>query len=114
MSLLETEKTTELVLDRMENSLGSLEQMSFDSLNITDRLVNGISEIRQCVFEMKESQESDRQIIADMIENLLNDLLVTAFEVNNVAHELEKETNHQRGTVENIKQIVEFLYAMSE
>lgn len=114
MGLTETEKTTELVLDRMENSLGSLEQMSFDSLNITDKLVNGISEIRQCVLEMKACQENDRQVISDMIENLLNDMLVTAFEVNNVAHEMEKETNYQRGTVENIKQIVEFLYAMTE
>lgn len=114
MNLAETEQTTELVLDRMENSLDSLEQMSFDSINITDKLVNGIDEIRQCVQEMKEAQESDRAVISEMIEKLLNDLLVTAFEVNNVAHELEKETAYQRGTIDNIRQIVEFLYAMSD
>ena len=38
----EMEQTTEKVLGRMENSLDSLEQMSFDSINITDKLVSGI------------------------------------------------------------------------
>ena len=38
----------------------------------------------------------------------------TAFTVNNVSHELEKETIYQRDTMESIKQIVEFLYAMTE
>lgn len=113
MDLQETEETTELVLQRMGNTLDSLEQMSYDSINITDKLVNGIDEIRKCVIEMKGSKESDREVIAEMIEKLLNDLLVTAFEVNNVSHELERETAYQRDTVENIKQIVEFLYAMS-
>lgn len=113
MSLRETERTTEVVLERMENSLDSLEQMSFDSINITDKLVNAIDEIRQCVQEMRESKECDRDVISEVIEKLLSDLLVTAFEVNNVSHELEQETAYQRGTVENIKQIIEYLYAMS-
>lgn len=113
MGLEDTEQTTELVLHRMENSLDSLEQMSFDSINITDKLVNGIEEIRQCVQEMRECREDDREEISKIIEKLLNELLVTAFEVNNVAHELEKETAYQRGTLENIKQIVELLYAIT-
>ncbi len=113
MGLKATEHTTELVLDRMENSLDSLEQMSFDSINITDKLVSGIDVIRQCVVEMKEDGEKDMQVVSETIEQLLNDLLVTAFEVNNVAHELEKETAYQRGTLDNIKQIVELLYAIT-
>ena len=99
MGLKATEQTTELVLGRMENSLDSLEQMSFDSINITDKLVSGIDVIRQCVMEMKEDGVKDLQV-------------VTAFEVNNVAHELEKETAYQRDTLDSIKQIVELLYAM--
>ena len=39
MGLRETEESTELVLERMENTLNNLEQMSYDSINITDRLV---------------------------------------------------------------------------
>ncbi len=113
MGVKATEHTTELVLDRMENSLDSLEQMSFDSINITDKLVSGIDVIRQCVLEMKEDGEKDIKVVSDTIEDLLNDLLATAFEVNNVAHELEKETAYQRGTLENIKQIVELLYAIT-
>ncbi|MCI8338611.1 MAG: hypothetical protein HFH62_08025 [Lachnospiraceae bacterium] len=112
MGLKATEQTTELVLGRMENSLDSLEQMSFDSINITDKLVSGIDVIRQCVMEMKEDGVKDLQVVSGTIEELLNDLLVTAFEVNNVAHELEKETAYQRDTLDSIKQIVELLYAM--
>ena len=62
---------------------------------------------------MKEDGEKDMQVVSETIEQLLNDLLVTAFEVNNVAHELEKETAYQRGTLDNIKQIVELLYAIA-
>lgn len=112
MVLNDTEKTTELVLERMDNSLNSLEQMSFDSINITDKLVNGIDEIRKCMSEMKVCKEEDRAFVSEMMEKMLNDLLVTAFEVNNISHELEQQASYQRGTVDNIKQIVDFLYAM--
>ncbi len=114
MELRKTEETTEIVLERMENSLGSLEQMSLDSINITDKLVNGIDEIMQRVEEMKDCSEQDRECILEMIRDLLKKLLDTAFLVNNVSHELEKETVYQRDTLDNIKQIVEFLYAMSD
>ena len=114
MELRKTEETTEIVLERMENSLGSLEQMSLDSINITDKLVNGIDEIMQCVEEMQDCSEQDRECILEMIKNLLEKLLDTAFLVNNVSHELEKVTVYQRDTLDNIKQIVEFLYAMSD
>ena len=107
MELRQTEQATVTVLKRMENSLDSLEQMSLDSINITDKLVSGIDEIRDCA-------ESDREYIMEIIKKLLQELLNTAFTVNNVSHELEKETIYQRDTMESIKQIVEFLYAMTE
>ena len=46
MEINETEDSTENVLSRMENSLNALEQMSLDSINITDKLVNGISDLQ--------------------------------------------------------------------
>ena len=46
MELRETEKSTADILERMENTLNNLEQMSFDSINITDRLVTLISNAR--------------------------------------------------------------------
>lgn len=113
MSFKETEETTELVLQRMENSLDTLEQMSFDSINVTDKLVSGIDEIRRCVNEMRECKAEDMECIIDVVAALLQELLVTAFTVNNVSHELEREAAYQRDTVESIKQIVEFLYAMT-
>ena len=48
------------------------------------------------------------------VENIFNQLLDTSFEVNNVSHELEKETVYQRETVESIKQIVDYLYSISD
>jgi len=114
VGLRETEETTGVVIQRLENSLDSLEQMSLDSINITDKLVSGISEIRQCVDEMDNCTEADRDCVVEMIKKLLQNLLNTAFQVNNVSHELEKETAYQRDTLENIRQIVEFLYAMSD
>lgn len=114
MGLRETEETTGVVIQRMENSLDSLEQMSLDAINITDKLVSGINEIRQYMDEMDNYTEADRKLVVEMIKKLLQTLLDTAFKVNNVSHELEKETVYQRDTLENIRQIVEFLYAMSD
>lgn len=114
MGLRETEETTENVLARMENSLNSLEQMSLDSINITDKLVNGIDELGSCIDELQYSSEEDRVIIHKMIKKLLQELLDTAFIVNNVSHELEKETTYQRETVDSIRQIVDYLYGMAD
>ena len=49
MEINETEDSTENILSRMENSLNALEQMSLDSINITDKLVNGISDLQKCI-----------------------------------------------------------------
>ena len=77
-------------------------------------LLTGWAETRQCSEEMVGCAESDREYIMEIIKKLLQELLNTAFTVNNVSHELEKETIYQRDTMESIKQIVEFLYAMTE
>ncbi len=112
MDWKETEKMTTVVMARMEDSLNSLEQMSFDSINITDKLVNGINDIRDELALLKSCKEEDRAGVIAKIERLLQEHLVIAFEVNNVSHDLETQTSYQRGTMEDIKQIVEFLYAM--
>lgn len=114
MGLRETERTTEHVLARMENSLISLEQMSLDSINITDKLVCSIDEIRSCMDRMKGSTPEEQEKMMDNVGVQLQELLNTAFIVNNVSHELERETVYQRDTVESIRQIVDFLYAMSD
>ncbi len=114
MNLKETEENTELILGRMENSLNSLEQMTLDSINITDKLVMRIDEIRNCMEEMKECEQQDKEVVFDMISALVQDLMNISFEVNNVSHELEKEAVYQHETLDTIKQIVGFLYAMSE
>ena len=43
MGLRENETNTEHILERMENTMNNLEQMSYDSINITDRLVTLLS-----------------------------------------------------------------------
>ena len=53
MELKETEKTTEVVLERMENTMMNLEQMSFDSINITDRIVTLLSDARELFAAFK-------------------------------------------------------------
>ena len=59
MELKETEKTTEVVLERMENTMMNLEQMSFDSINITDRIVTLLSDARELFAAFKTGDEKD-------------------------------------------------------
>jgi hypothetical protein len=114
MGLKETEQTTEMVVERMETSMSTMEQMSFDAINITDRLVTLTSEAREHASVMRTGTEEERNEAFDGICKNLNEILDTAFTVNNVSHELEKEIIYQRDTTDTIKQIIEFLYAMSE
>ncbi len=114
MGLEETEKSTEVVLERMENTLNNLEQMSYDSINITDRLVTLLNNARELARVMKVGDPTQRDDAFEEISRILDKLLDTAFIVNNVSHELEKETVYQRESVENIRQIVDFLYLMNE
>lgn len=76
MEINETEDSTENVLSRMENSLNALEQMSLDSINITDKLVNGISDLQKCIEELRESPQQDKELIYEMIVELLQELLI--------------------------------------
>ena len=114
MGLEETEKSTEVVLERMENTLNNLEQMSYDSINITDRLVTLLNNARELARVMKVGDPTQRDDAFEEISRILDKLLDTAFIVNNVSHELEKETVYHRESVENIRQIVDFLYLMNE
>ncbi len=114
MGFRETEKNTELVLERMENTLNNLEQMSFDSINITDRLVTLLNNAREYASIMKDGTEKEREEAFDNLCGVLNQLLDTAFLVNNVSHELEIETVYQRDTLSTIKQIVDFIYSMAD
>lgn len=113
MELKETEKTTEVVLERMENTMMNLEQMSFDSINITDRIVTLLSDARELFAAFKTGDEKDKEEALQGVESIFNQLLETSFEVNNVSHELEKEIVYQRETVDSIRQIVDYLYAIS-
>lgn len=109
----ETERDTERVLERMENSLNSMEQMSFDAINITDRLVVLTSEVREHAMVIRRSKSDDEKNRAfDAVQKNLEQILETAFSVNNVSHELEQETVYQRNTTESLRQIIDFLYAM--
>ena len=114
MGLRETEESTELVLERMENTLNNLEQMSYDSINITDSLVTLLSDAREHAAIMKVGTEEQRTESFDILCKILDSILETAFIVNNVSHDLEKETVYQRETVETIKQIVDFFYSMTD
>lgn len=114
MSFKETEETTEVVLERLDNTLCSMEQMSFESINVTDKLVTLASEARECAMVMKIGSEKERIQAFNKISGILDQVLETAFTVNNISHELEKEAVYQRDTTESIKQIIEFFYAMTE
>ena len=94
MGLRETEESTADILERMENTLNNLEQMSFDSINITDRLVTLISNARELVLVMNEGNIEERDNAFKEMSKILDKLLDTAFIVNNVSHELENETGH--------------------
>ena len=110
----ETEVTTGVVLERMENTLCSMEQMSFDSINITDKLVTLVSEAREYAGMISAGTEEERQEALQAINNILKEVLQAAFQVNNISHELEQQALYQRETSDTIRQIVEFLYAMTD
>lgn len=114
MGLRETEETTEVVLERMENTLCKMEQMSFDFINITDRLAALTYEAREYANVMKRGSAQERNEAFESIYKILDQILETAFTVNNISHDMEKEAVYQRDTSENIKQIIEFLYAMTD
>ncbi len=114
MGLRENETNTEHILERMENTMNNLEQMSYDSINITDRLVTLLSDAREHAAIMKTGTEEERNREFALLCEILDRILETAFIVNNISHELERETLYQRDTVEAIKQVVDFFYSMTD
>lgn len=114
MGLRENEADTEHILERMENTMNNLEQMSYDSINITDRLVTLLSDAREHAAIMKTGTEEERNKEFELLGEILDRILETAFIVNNISHELERETLYQRDTVEAIKQVVDFFYSMTD
>ena len=113
MKWKDTEWTTERVVERMETSMCSMEQMSFDAINITDSLVTLTSKAREYAATMKNGDVSEREESFEQIGRILDQVLENAFQVNNVSHELEKEVLYQRDTTDSIRQIIEFLYAVN-
>ena len=114
MKWKETENATQSVVERMETSMSSMEQMSFDAINITDSLVTLTSKAREYASLMKNGDAREREDSFEEIEKILDKVLETAFQVNNVSHELEQEVIYQRDTTANIRQIIDFLYSMAD
>lgn len=114
MEWKETENATQSVVERMETSMSSMEQMSFDAINITDSLVTLTSKAREYASLMKNGDAREREDSFEEIEKILDKVLKTAFQVNNVSHELEQEVIYQRDTTANIRQIIDFLYSMAD
>lgn len=110
----ETEDATGVILERMENSLCSMEQMAFDSINITDKLLMLMNTAREQVAMMAGESQSQREEAYAAVNATFDQLLETAFLVNNIAHGLDQESNYQRDTTEKISQIIDFLYGMAD
>ena len=63
MKWKDTESTTERVVERMETSMCSMEQMSFDAINITDSLVTLTSKARVCCHDEEWGCQRTRGIV---------------------------------------------------
>lgn len=107
----ETKNSAQQIIDRMENTLSNLEQMSFDSINITDQLVSLLGEARECNNIMCNGNEAERIEASKTMGSILDELLNTSFKVNNLSHQLEQETVCQVDTATSIRQIIDYLYA---
>ena len=92
--LEETAVSSAKIMERMEATLGNLEQMSYDTINTTDQLVTLLGKARDY--------------------NMLDRLLNISFLLNNLSHQLENETAYQRETSYAICQIIDFLYGMTD
>lgn len=114
MGLRETEKDTEKVLERMEDTLNSIEQMSFDSINITDKLVALTSEAKEHADAMKAASKEERNAEFMSVCRILDQIQEITLKANHVVHGLERETMDQRDTTAHLRQIIDFLYAMTD
>lgn len=114
MEEVETKKSAGQVIDRMEGLVSSLEQMSYDSINTTDRLLTLLSHAKEYNEIIRDGDQEERNAASDAIGKILNELINTSFQVNNLSHQLEMETISQRETLESIRQIIDYLYSLSE
>lgn len=110
---MRTQKSAEKIINRMETTLRNLEQMSYDSINTTDQLVSLLGEARDCNAVMRTGNETERLEASEKLAGILDELLKTSFKVNNLSHQLECETVYQVDTAESIRQIIDYLYAMT-
>lgn len=108
----ETQNSAEKIIDRMEGTLRNMEQMSFDSINITDQLVSLLGEAKECNNIICNGNEVERMKAGKELGRILDELLNTSFKVNNLSHKLEQETVCQADMATSIRQIIDYLYAM--
>ena len=108
----ETKRSADLVIDRMESLVGNLEQMSYDSINTTDRLVTLLNRAREYNEVIGGGSQEEQTAASEAIGIILEELLNTSFQVNNLSHQLEMETVSQRDTLESIRQMLDFLYSL--
>lgn len=114
MEEMETKRSAGQVIDRMESLVTSLEQMSYDSINTTDRLLTLLNHAKEYNAVIRDGGPEERYVASQAIERILNELISTSFQVNNLSHQLEMETVSQRDTLESIRQIIDYLYYLSE
>lgn len=112
--LEETEMSTEKIMHRMESTLNNLEQMSFDTINTTDQLVTFLGKAREYNAIMRTGSEEERMEASKVMGVILDELLNISFKINNLSHQLERETVYQRDTAESMCQIIDFLYSMAD
>ena len=58
--LEETAVSSAKIMERMEATLGNLEQMSYDTINTTDQLVTLLGKAREYNMQMRDGTEADR------------------------------------------------------
>ena len=105
--LEETAVSSAKIMERMEATLGNLEQMSYDTINTTDQLVTLLGKARDYNMQMRDGTEAERAEASKQMGVMLDRLL-------NLSHQLENETAYQRETSYAICQIIDFLYGMTD
>lgn len=112
MEEAETREAVEKVMEQMKSLLNSLEQMSYDSINTTDRLLTLLNRAREYNQVIHDGDLEERIAASEAIAEILDELICTSFQVNNLSHQLEVETVSQRDALESICQIIDYLYSL--
>ena len=104
--LEETAVSSAKIMERMEATLGNLEQMSYDTINTTDQLVTLLGTARDYNMQMRDGTEAERAEASKQMGVMLDRLLNISFLLNNLSHQLENETAYQRETSYAICKII--------